>query len=124
MLPVESNLAADIHLLAKASSFKHLAIDEVLTASGNTDLVDAVAGKRIAVLGLVFMVTSGNQTFQLRSSTTKNLMGRLPVSTVVPHVWPPSPYPYVVTNSGEPLNLKMTAGVGSQTGCLIYAVVN
>lgn len=120
-----SELAQEIHRGVAASSIKRASIDVALTETANSNLIAAVAGKRIAVLGLMLTARAGTYFGQLRSSTTKNLTGQFNLSNLVaPIVLPPSQLPWLITNTGEPLNLSVVNGTNRTVGFVLYAEVD
>lgn len=91
-------------------------------ASGDTTLVDAVAGHRIRVLSFV-LVPTGNQTVQFQSSTTTNLTGVMTLLAGTPLVEGLQREGLFETVAGELLNLETSAStaMGHLTYCLIPA---
>jgi hypothetical protein len=90
-----------------------------VSLTGSGDLVAAVTGKRIRVIGLM-MVASAAMTFKLQSDSSTDLTGVMTMTTGVPISWVPRPKGYTQTNVGEKLACVIT-GVGTIAGTLIYA---
>jgi hypothetical protein len=90
-----------------------------VSVTGSADLVAAVTGKRIRVIGLS-LVASASMTFKLQSDSSTDLTGAMTMSTGVPINWKPSQLGYTQTNVGEKLACVIT-GAGTIAGTLTYA---
>jgi hypothetical protein len=105
-----------------SSSLKRAVIDLSLSAAGNANIVAAVAGKKIAVVGLVFTSDTATQ-FRLRSSggTFTDLTGEIRIAANGQVVLPTCSIPYVITETGEALNvLNGSAPAVLFDGVVIY----
>lgn len=89
-------------------------------ASGNTTVVDAVAGHKIRVLSYV-LVGTGSQTAKFQSSTTTDLTGAMSLIAGNPVVAEFQREGHFETASGELLNLATSASTAM--GHLTYALI-
>ena len=95
----------------------------VLNAAGTGEIVAAVAGKRIHVLGGI-LGGSANQILTFRTDDgSGTVIGRVRVGTGSESLpFPPSlPASYMATDEGESLHL--TVSTGTTDGILVYALV-
>lgn len=95
------------------------------TASASTELVAAVAKKRIRVIGL-YLTSDIAQIVSLASASTELASFRFSLTTSggLAHInLPPNAIGYTQTAVGEALNL-IQASTNNSDGFLIYAVVD
>jgi hypothetical protein len=91
-----------------------------INTTASLDLVTAVPGRRVRVLGLS-LSAAGATTVTFQSGGSTNLTGAITLSTGTPLVWPTTAQGYLQTNAGEKLNLVLSAGV-QVSGSLVYAL--
>jgi hypothetical protein len=102
------------------SGIKYAAI--AAAASGDNELVAAVAGKKIRVLSLLLVVPSNLViAFESDASGTA-LTGDMELGEKKPLVLPFNPEGWFETVAGESLNLEL-AGATATAGCLSYVEV-
>jgi hypothetical protein len=102
------------------SSFprKRVAIAVVAAGAGDTQVIAAVAGSRIAVMGYVIVASAAGVNPKWRSNAS-DISGAMPLAANGGVVCPESGEPWLMTNVGEALQLN-TAGAGSIGGHLVY----
>ncbi len=99
---------------------------KVATTSGNTEVVAAVAGYKIAIVGYQVSGSSSDTQVQLRSGTNTILTRCFTPATGVggiscPPVSTNSEY-YAVGGRGEALNVNLS-GAGNVVVCVQYALL-
>jgi hypothetical protein len=93
------------------------------TASGNTQVVAAQPGLRIAVLGAI-IVSAAAVGLHFRSGTTTPITATWPLAANGGYSFPPGSWPIAVTNPSEALNVNLSAAVTGGVGVhVIYAVI-
>ena len=90
-----------------------------IDTAASADLIAAVTGKKLRVLGLV-LVTASSVTVKLQSGGSTDLTGAMTVAGVM--VWPAAPFGYVQTNAGEKLNVVL-GGAVQTSGGIVYVEV-
>ena len=92
----------------------------VLAATANEDLLALVANKKIRVHALVLRLNVAS-TARIRSSTTSNLTGVMPIVINEGITLPFNPVGWFETVAGEALNLLNGAGISvTFSGCIVY----
>lgn len=86
-------------------------------ASGNNELVAAVAGKRLKLISAL-LVADGTVAVKFRSAST-DLSGAMSLIVNSGFVIPESMVGWIVTSQGEPLNLNLSAAI-QVSGMLVY----
>lgn len=94
---------------------------KVIDIAATTDLVAAIAGRKIRILSL-FIVAAGAVTATFKSNTT-NITGAMSMITGVPFSMPYNPVGWGETASGEKLNLTLS-GATQVSGWMTYELVD
>ena len=110
--------------MAAFEQVKRAVVNFTAAAAGDNAVVAAVAGKRIRVLGAV-LAPSAVLSVKLRSAAN-DLTGALPLAANEKFTLPladPDHAGWVATNSGEALNVNVSAA-GTVTGFVVYQEVS